>query len=166
MTNQIAMNSAQSLTILGLIYHDNQPDYRRLSALLPAKHPARWPSTRGETAWLTPWHWGTLAAPAIIRCSCSTSSRLRPGNVHSTDGRREVLEPAISSVLQERIAWLLTRNRPPTTRRVGRWGTRKLCHQAVTNVSCWRYPYTCGGRCPVSSSARAAGVRDWREVAR
>ena len=39
--------------------------------------------------------------PAIIRCSCSTTSAIwngvlfRPGNVHSADGWRDVLEPVI-----------------------------------------------------------------------
>jgi len=42
------------------------------------------------------------AAPAITRCSCSTNSAtwsrcaLRPGNVHSADGWRELLEPVIA----------------------------------------------------------------------
>ena len=44
----------------------------------------------------------TSDVPAIIRCSCSTSfgdlerCALRPGNVHSADGWREVLEPVVS----------------------------------------------------------------------
>ena len=43
----------------------------------------------------------TSAAPATTRCSCSTSSAtwsaaLRPGNVHSADGWRDVLEPVIA----------------------------------------------------------------------
>src|SRR3954462_34459 len=42
------------------------------------------------------------AAPATTRCSCSISSAtwercaLRPGNVHSADGWREVLEPVVA----------------------------------------------------------------------
>ena len=44
----------------------------------------------------------TSAAPVIIRCSCSTSSAMSsgapcgPGNVHSADGWRAVLEPVVA----------------------------------------------------------------------
>ena len=43
------------------------------------------------------------AAPAITRCSCSTFGdvercALRPGNVHSADGWRALLEPVITRI--------------------------------------------------------------------
>ena len=44
----------------------------------------------------------TSAAPATTRCSCSTSSAIwngalcGPGNVHSADGWRDVLEPVVA----------------------------------------------------------------------
>src|SRR5277367_5147311 len=47
-------------------------------------------------------HTITSAAPVIIRCSCSTSlviwerCALRPGNVHSADGWRAVLQPLVA----------------------------------------------------------------------
>jgi hypothetical protein len=48
------------------------------------------------------------AAPVITRCSCSTSSaleccRLRPGNVHSAEGWRLVLEPVIARYRERRL---------------------------------------------------------------
>ena len=59
----------------------------------------------------------TSAAPATIRCSCSTSSAiwsaatLRPGNVHSADGWRDVLEPVVARYRDRKPPPLLPRRR-------------------------------------------------------
>jgi len=47
------------------------------------------------------------AAPAITRCSCSTTwakrCRLRPGNVHSADGWQEVLVPVVERYKKRQV---------------------------------------------------------------